>query len=496
MFGALALLTTSLLGVNTQAQESSRFAVTSEESELTVKEGGGQKTFSVALASAPNGGSAERYTVDAAVAAQIEVTPNVLEFGENNWDQPVSVTIEAVDDSVVEQTENLLLFEIGGDGVGVTVEDNDGLEITAPNGYELVEGGDGVDIDLTFATDPTIEAESESPTGSVTVNLFPGTQLSIADPVEAVPIDASGLEEETPAMSIQFDGDNYRETRTVRIAAVDDEGFEGERTGRLRMTIGSDNEEIPYMEKTLEFTITDDEVAPEEGCQYLVDTTGGDCSGVPDVGTDLPNAGDGNNDGIVDTQQETVRTAYNSTNTAFVTVGASQPVLEIVAKSSENTRVSQFGEIAFAVQGSSADVEVYLYPETPLETGREYAAVKINGQDLTRIEGATVSEIVVDGQNVLKASFSLTDGGEYDQDGVVNGIIVDPMSIVPQESLETQDNSNSGDSMTGEDTDTDADAPAGGLIRTGGADSANISWSGLSLAALVTTSVLMRRRRN
>ena len=494
-------------------------------------------TFEIALAQAPASGPAIDEQGNTVVYSwstwsdQIQVSPSTIYFGPENWNTPQTITVTALDDERVEgvKTEtvlfsqqsqpspvnvNLSVQEITEQGgVVVTVEDNDGLLIEDSAGYELTEGGEGVSFDFSFATDPTINrispddlepqvANPELQIGSVTVSFFPDENLEVTIAEPEPVLDSAGLEtlEDTaePAGTIQFTGNNYTTARTVNISAVDDEAFEGDHMGSLRMTIGSDNENIPYMEQTLKFTITDNDSAPVEECDYLTDSTGGDCSGVPDVGIDLPNAGDGNNDGIADSTQDNARTAYNSTNTTFVTVGATNPVREIVAVSSTNPKLSKFGEIAFAVEGATADVEVFLYPETPLEEGKEYVAVKIDGSELTPIAGATVSEIVIDGQRVLRANFSLVDGGENDEDGAVNGIIVDPMSVIVQEEVVP---SETGDDMDGgtDDSDvTDAEnTPGGGLIRTGGRDNASAFGFGV-LAALTAgiVALVTRPRRN
>ena len=493
-------------------------------------------TFEIALTQAPAAGP-EIDGVGNTVAYswstwsdQIQVSPSTIYFGPENWNTPQTITVTALDDDRVEgvKTEtvlfsqqsqpsprnaNLSVQEITEQGgVVVTVEDNDGLLIEDSAGYELTEGGEGVSFNFSFATDPTInqislddvEPQVANPglqIGSVTVSFFPDENLAV-NIEESAPVVESSIDtlEETaePAGTIQFTGSNYTTARSVEITAVDDEVFEGDHTGSVRMTIGSDNENIPYMEQTLEFAITDNDEAPVEQCRFLTDATGGDCLGVPNVGIGLPNQGDGNNDGTPDAEQENVRTAYNSTNTNFVTVAATSPVREIVAVSSANPKLDQFGEIAFAVEGSEADVEVFLYPETPLVEGEEYVAVKIDGDELTPIEGATVSEIVVDGQRVLRVNFSLIDGGENDQDGIVNGIIVDPMSVIVQEDTLTE----TGDDMNGDTNDSEAtggeNTPGGGLIRTGGQDN-NVAVFGFGLLATLTVGVIglvarLRRR--
>lgn len=45
------------------------------------------------------------------------------------------------------------------------------------------------------------------------------------------------------------------------------------------------------------------------------------------------------------------------------------------------------------------------------------------------IAGATMTETTVDGNHAIRLAYSATDGGELDEDGVANGVIVDPVGL-------------------------------------------------------------------
>lgn len=51
------------------------------------------------------------------------------------------------------------------------------------------------------------------------------------------------------------------------------------------------------------------------------------------------------------------------------------------------------------------------------------------------IEGATLSQESINGSSVAVATYQITDGGELDMDGVVDGNIEDPAGIATQASL-------------------------------------------------------------
>lgn len=87
-----------VVGVATNAPPWPEVIVTPAGQTLTVAEGGANATFSVRLRSAP---SAE-VTVTLQPGAQLSCVPAVLVFSPSNWTTTQTVTVSAVDDSVVE----------------------------------------------------------------------------------------------------------------------------------------------------------------------------------------------------------------------------------------------------------------------------------------------------------------------------------------------------------------------------------------------------------
>lgn len=79
---------------------------------------------------------------------------------------------------------------------------------------------------------------------------------------------------------------------------------------------------------------------------------------------------------------------------------------------------------------SGATVPVMVTFITDLKPS-DVVARKFNATTQTygAIPGATITETTVDGKHALQISYSVTDGGELDEDGVANGIIVDPVGL-------------------------------------------------------------------
>jgi hypothetical protein len=99
----------------------------------SITESGSPDTYTLALGTQP--------TADVVVSVvgtdQISVSPSALTFTPQNWDVPQTVTVAAVDDSVIEGaytaviTHSVVSADAGYNGlavadVSVSIEDNDG----------------------------------------------------------------------------------------------------------------------------------------------------------------------------------------------------------------------------------------------------------------------------------------------------------------------------------------------------------------------------------
>ncbi len=161
-------------------------------------------------------------------------------------------------------------------------------------------------------------------------------------------------------------------------------------------------------------------------------------SGYPTFAGDstLPNLGDLNADGTLDSIQSNVKSYLNPVNDKYAALEvASSCTPDYSSMNSSSSNASQdssylypAGLMSFTLEcptvGSSATITQYFYDLSDKNlVARKYSA-KTN--TYSQIPGATVSQITLDGHTVTKISYTITDGGALDEDGLANGIIVDP----------------------------------------------------------------------
>jgi|GEM_PF-3277511 len=144
-----------------------------------------------------------------------------------------------------------------------------------------------------------------------------------------------------------------------------------------------------------------------------------------------PNSGDANNDGIADSQQANVSSFPTTLNGTYesVAVGSNCSLSDVssqLAAAHDGSYTYPFGLTGFDAtcgsNGFTTTVTEYFYnPPEGTFVFRKY----INDAYQT-IPSANISHSVIGGQNVLIVSYSVTDGGSLDADGLANGTIVDP----------------------------------------------------------------------
>jgi len=163
-----------------------------------------------------------------------------------------------------------------------------------------------------------------------------------------------------------------------------------------------------------------------------------------------PNNGDGNNDGIPDKHQQNVASFVNSSTQAYVTlvVPATTSITEsnVVAAStlpaSDSGKSYPLGLASFSMSvatGSTNAIQLYFYTnlQPSQVTPRKY---KTATQTYIDIPGNTVQQTSIGGSSALLLSFDIADGGVLDNDGVANGVIVDPSGLAVSTLAETGDN--------------------------------------------------------
>jgi hypothetical protein len=174
------------------------------------------------------------------------------------------------------------------------------------------------------------------------------------------------------------------------------------------------------------------------GKTYAIAVATGDHDGASNATENAaPHAGDGNNDGIADAGQANVTSFVNSFTGQYATL-ASTGCLQVndpyVSAVSSNTATDSAynypaGMMNFSIvctnPGDTAIVTQYYYGNYDASqfVARKYDPVS---KTYTDIPGATVTNVTIGGQTALKITYSITDGGPLDADGVANGTIVDP----------------------------------------------------------------------
>ena len=151
-----------------------------------------------------------------------------------------------------------------------------------------------------------------------------------------------------------------------------------------------------------------------------------------------PNGGDANGDSTPDKNQANVTSFVDPVTNKYVSLQSN--CTATTAVSAQTVPVS-FVDPAFSypaglvgftltcgTTGATATVTQYIYGVTPLNTMllRKYNSTT---HSYTTIPGSTVTPATIGGQTVTKVRYQITDGGAFDQDGLANGVIVDPVGL-------------------------------------------------------------------
>jgi hypothetical protein len=149
-----------------------------------------------------------------------------------------------------------------------------------------------------------------------------------------------------------------------------------------------------------------------------------------------PNSGDGNGDGTADSTQQNVTSlrnpiagdeAYQTLATTGCTGLTSVTVNPLNMYGDDGSYVYPVGLTSFSlsctIPGDTANVTIYY--DKAYDTSN-WKARKFVNNTFIDIPGAVLGTATVGGQSVTTLSYTITDGGELDADGSVNGTIVDP----------------------------------------------------------------------
>jgi len=160
-----------------------------------------------------------------------------------------------------------------------------------------------------------------------------------------------------------------------------------------------------------------------------------------DVEDSGPNNGDANDDGMLDGQQENVVSFISNQNNLPEVL----QVPEVCSITSFNTHAESglllqdagfnypAGLTSFTINcgednlGYTADVTLYFYGLDP--TGLVLRKHNTTNNSYATITPLSLEQVTIGGIQAVKVVYQVTDGGLLDQDGVANGIIVDPVGL-------------------------------------------------------------------
>ncbi|HSX05252.1 MAG TPA: choice-of-anchor U domain-containing protein [Candidatus Saccharimonadales bacterium] len=158
-----------------------------------------------------------------------------------------------------------------------------------------------------------------------------------------------------------------------------------------------------------------------------------------------PNSGDANNDGFPDSWQANVSSLVDPVTSHYVTLETtgctSNSAVGTTAESALGAHDNSFSypagllhfTITCATSGATATVTQYYYGVNP--AGMILRKYNNATKTYTTVSGATISSVIIGGQQAAKVVYHITDGGALDEDGTANGVIVDPVGLAASGSL-------------------------------------------------------------
>ena len=174
-----------------------------------------------------------------------------------------------------------------------------------------------------------------------------------------------------------------------------------------------------------------------------------DTDSIPnDIEDAAPNDGDANNDGTKDSQQNNVASFINKVTGSYSVLEV--PVIctiQSVLVGAESRNEVQDPDAAYplglmnftvkcAAAGQIVPITQYYYTKTDTDelVMRKYNAARQTYQSLPK---ATLDQVSIKDRPVVKGQYSIVEGGQLDEDGLMNGVIVDPSGPAREKSNET-----------------------------------------------------------
>lgn len=185
------------------------------------------------------------------------------------------------------------------------------------------------------------------------------------------------------------------------------------------------------------FVVDDDN---DLGDSFLVKITDNDniASSEEDA---APNGGDADDSGYDDAIERNITSFENTLSGEYMSVitdgtCTDNRELEFIEETGLAAQDSGYdyplGIVDFSIRcltssGGTADVSIYFFGDVDVTN----LALRKVGDDgiSTEISGAVITETTLGGEPAVRVSYSVEDGGELDEDGAENGVIVDPVGL-------------------------------------------------------------------
>lgn len=160
----------------------------------------------------------------------------------------------------------------------------------------------------------------------------------------------------------------------------------------------------------------------------VADDGDGISAGVEGAG---PNSGDANDDDTPDSDQANVASFVNPVTGQYTAIavddGCTLSGVGAATEISQTNRDSGYsyplGLVSFNAHCASTTVTQYFYNPP----AGDLVLRKLINDAYSAVSGATIERQTIGGQAVLVVSYTISDGGVFDEDGTINGVIVDPV---------------------------------------------------------------------
>lgn len=355
-------------------------------------------------------------------ATSITITPI-------NWDQPQNneVIITGVDDALTDgdisyilQTGDPTSGDAGYDALDASSAANLDL-INLDNeiaGVTITESGSSTNVAEGSGTDSfSVVLNTQPASGnSVIITVQPDVQTDLGN--------GPGV-----AVQLTFNNSNWNVPQDVTATATDDTVIEGIHSGLIATSVDPSTTEPSYLT-----------VDPTDVTAHITDNDD-DNDGVPASEENAsPNGGDVDNDGTPDSLQPEVTTLVSPITSKYVSVAASgctegnsnvsvADASGLATKDTNYTYPAGLINFTLACTNSSdtATVNLYFFGVDPSNMVlRKYNPTTHAYRTIT---SATITSVIIGGQQATRATYDIADGGSLDADGSADGSITDPAGL-------------------------------------------------------------------